>query len=255
MSTLQRHCDEIVTQTRMLVDAVQGADFTTPVPTCPEWHLGQLLRHLGGAHRQNERIVRTRATTPPSADASHPAADDDYADLLPWLVDGATRLVATLREAGPDRPVWVPVLTQGTTGFYARRMACETAVHRADAALAVGAGYSLDADVAVDAMDEWLELGALPMVMQLRPERRELLGPDRTVHLHATDTAAEWVVDLTGDAMTWRKAHEKSAVAVRAPVTDLLLLVYGRRSPSAEGIDVFGDANLLDFWLRRVAFG
>ena len=30
---------------------------------------------------------------------------------------------------------------------------------------------------------------------------------------------------LTGEH-TWRRAHEKAAVAVRAPLTDLLLLIY-----------------------------
>ena len=57
------------------------------------------------------------------------------------------------------------------------------------------------------------------------------------LHFHATDTepqaAAEWVVDLTGDAITWRRAHEKAAVVVRAPLTDLLLLIYKRRPPAA----------------------
>jgi hypothetical protein len=86
---------------------------------------------------------------------------------------------------------------------------------------------------------------------------RELLGPDRTVHLHATDTDAElhaeWVLDLTGEAITWRRAHEKSAVAVRGPITELLLMIYRRRAPA--GLDVLGDAALLEFWLERVPFG
>jgi hypothetical protein len=88
---------------------------------------------------------------------------------------------------------------------------------------------------------------------------RELIGPGRTVHLHATDTApeaaAEWVVDLTGEQIAWRRAHEKAAVAVRGPLTDLLLLVYKRRPARGAGIEVLGDAGLLDFWLERVSFG
>lgn len=102
------------------------------------------------------------------------------------------------------------------------------------------------------ALDEWMELGALPEMVELHPERRELLGPGRTLHLHATDTDdAEWVVDLTGDRVAWRRAHEKSAVAVRGPVVDLLLTAYGRQAPR----DVVGDRALLDFWLERVSFG
>ena len=97
------------------------------------------------------------------------------------------------------------------------------------------------------------------MHFELHPWMRELLGPGRTLHFHATDTdpedSAEWVVDLTGDALAWRRAHEKSAVAVRGPVVELLLLVYRRRSPLDGTVQVLGDADLLDFWLDRVSFG
>ncbi|HEY2286161.1 MAG TPA: hypothetical protein VGH88_10510, partial [Streptosporangiaceae bacterium] len=86
-----------------------------------------------------------------------------------------------------------------------------------------------------------------------------LLGPGRTLHFHATDTppeaAAEWVVDLTGDVITWRRAHEKAAVAVRGPLTELLLVIYKRRPVRGPGIDIIGDERLLDFWLERVSFG
>ena len=97
------------------------------------------------------------------------------------------------------------------------------------------------------------------MHFEVHPWMRELLGPGRTLHFHATDTrpedAAEWVVDLTGDGLAWRHAHEKSAVAVRGPVVELLLLAYRRRSPLDGTVEVFGDAGLLDFWLDRVSFG
>jgi len=39
-----------------------------------------------------------------------------------------------------------------------------------------------------------------------------------------------------------------------AGTTDLLLIVYKRRPPRGDGIEVFGDTALLDFWLERVSF-
>lgn len=45
--------------------------------------------------------------------------------------------------------------------------------------------------------------------------------------------AAEWVVDLTGDAIVWRRAHEQSAVAVRGPLTGLFLVIYQLMPPAA----------------------
>jgi hypothetical protein len=62
-------------------------------------------------------------------------------------------------------------------------------------------------------------------------------------------------MDLTGDVITWRRAHEKSAVAVRGPLTDLLLVIYRRIPARSEGIEILGDEQLLDFWLDKVSFG
>lgn len=255
-----RYCSEIVAQTELLTSAVEGADLTVAVPSCPGWNVGQLLRHLGGAQRWAEEIVRTRATGPTSdahfRDLSG-YADEDPAVVGPWLAEGAARLADTLRAAGPDTPLWTPV-PGGTTAFYARRFTHETVMHRADAVLAVGAEFGVARDVAVDAVDEWMELGSLPMHFEVHPVMRELLGAGRTLHFHATDTApddaAEWVVDLTGDAIVWRRAHEKAAVAVRGPLTDLLLLIYKRRPAHTEGVEILGDDKLLDFWLERVSF-
>ncbi|MEV8633666.1 maleylpyruvate isomerase family mycothiol-dependent enzyme [Streptosporangium sp. NPDC051023] len=256
-----RYCAEIVTQADLLRSAVAGADLTAPVPSCPDWNLGQLLRHIGYGHRWAEEIVRTRAAGPPSDEPLRDLSghtDEDPAELDPWLAEGAAQLADTLRTAGPGAEVWVPLPGEGTT-FWARRFAHETAIHRADAALAAGVEFTLEKEVALDTLNEWMELGSLPQMFEFHPERRELLGPGRTIHLHATDVepgaGAEWLVDLTGDVIVCRRAHEKAAVAVRGPLTSLLLVVYRRRPARGEGIDVTGDAQLLDFWLERSAFG
>ncbi|MEV8567346.1 maleylpyruvate isomerase family mycothiol-dependent enzyme [Streptomyces sp. NPDC051322] len=257
----ERQCAEIVVQTELLSSCISGADLTAPVPSCPGWNVGQLLRHLGGGQRWAEEVVRTRA--------AQPQADDHFRDLSaythedpavigPWLREGAAQLADTLRGAGPDVRLWTPV-PAGTTAFYGRRFLHETLMHRADATLALGAEFTVDEAVAVDAVDEWMELGSLPMHFEVHPWMRELPGPGRTLHLHATDTApelaAEWVVDLTGDSIDWRRAHEKAAVAVRGPLTELLLLIYKRSPATSADVEILGDAPLLDFWLERVSFG
>ncbi|MGH4035758.1 maleylpyruvate isomerase family mycothiol-dependent enzyme [Actinomycetota bacterium Odt1-20B] len=256
-----RQCAEIVAQAELLASRIAAADLTVPVPSCPGWNVGQLVRHLGGGQRWAEEMVRTRATEPAS-DAFFrdlaPYAHEDPTVLTPWLREGAEQLADTLRAAGPEAALWTPV-PGGTAAFYARRFTHETAIHRADAILALGERYTLDEAVAVDAFDEWLELGSLPRHFEVDPRMRELLGPGRTLHLHATDIApeagAEWVVDLTGDVITWRRGHEKCAVAVRGPLVELLLLVYRRRPAGNRTFEILGDAGLLGFWLDRVGFG
>jgi uncharacterized protein (TIGR03083 family) len=257
-----RYCAEIVAQAELLGAAIDGADMTVRVPSCPDWNVGQLIRHLGGAQRWAADMVRAGATEPSPDDHFRDVSAnvrEESAVLAPWLLDSATRLADTLRSAGPDAPVSTGPVPDGVAAFYARRFTHETAVHRADATLALDKAYRLERAVAIDGLDEWMELGSLPMHFELHPRMRELLGPGRTLHFHATDTrpedAAEWVVDLTGDALAWRRAHEKSAVAVRGPVVELLLLVYRRRSPLDATVEVLGNAELLDFWLDRVSFG
>ncbi|CAM5458434.1 Maleylpyruvate isomerase family mycothiol-dependent enzyme OS=Streptomyces antimycoticus OX=68175 GN=SANT12839_029930 PE=4 SV=1 [Streptomyces antimycoticus] len=267
--SFDRRCSEIVAQTQLLRGAIEGADLTRPVPTCPGWNVGQLLRHLGGTHRWAEEMVRTRATGA-LPDQHYPRSvavrrKEGAAEVAPWLVEGAELLAETLREAGPEcRSCGPRCRTSGRSPEGARTSTPavsthETALHRADAVLALGAEYTLDQEVALDGIDEWMALGSLPMHFEVHPWMRELLGPGRTLHFHATDTApevaAEWVVDLTGDAIIWRRAHEKAAVAVRGPLTDLLLIIYKRRPARSAGVEILGDEKLLDFWLERVSFG
>ncbi len=256
-----RYCSEIVAQTSLLTSALAGADLAVPVPTCPGWDVGRLLRHLGGAHRWAEETVRTRASEPPAEEFFGDLpdyTDKDLGFLGPWLNEGAGRLAATLRSAGPDARMWTPV-PGGTAAVYARRFTHEAAIHRADATLAVGAPYVIDAEVAIDAIDEWMEIVSLPMNLDEHPRLKELLEPGRTLHLHAIDAepeaGAEWLVDLTGDSISWRRSHEKAAVAVRGPLTELLLLIYRRRSADSADFEVIGEMALLNFWLDRVSFG
>jgi uncharacterized protein (TIGR03083 family) len=248
-------------QTEQLREVVRVTDPATAVPTCPGWTVAALVRHLAGGQRRAAAVVAARLGSRPDDTDVHGgdrAQEPSPAELDAELAQSSAALVAAFREAGPDAPVQTP-FGHGTAASFARRRAHETAVHRADATLAAGLPYALDAEVAVDALDEWLELASLPQMLDLFPARRALLGPGRTVHLHATDTPAEldaeWVVDLTGAVPSWRRAHEKSAVAVRGPVAELVLVVYGRRRVDDTAAEVFGDRALLDTWLAATPFG
>ncbi|MEU9659097.1 maleylpyruvate isomerase family mycothiol-dependent enzyme [Streptomyces chartreusis] len=252
--TFERHCDEIVSQTERLTAQVRGADLTAPVVTCPGWNLGQLLRHVGGDHRWAEEIVRTRATGPVPDDLVNDLdayADEDAAVLVPWLTEGAEQLSAALRAAGPDALAWNPSADRSApVAFWARRMTYETVVHRADAALATGARFDLDGELAVEAVEEWLEYSTFPEAFEPRPDLPDMLGPGRTLHFDATD-AGEWIVDLTGERPAWRTGADGAAATARGPVTDLLLYFYKRPAPAVE---TKGDTALLDLWRTRAGF-
>jgi uncharacterized protein (TIGR03083 family) len=259
-----RYCDAIELEVRRLRDVVtSGADLSATVPTCPDWSLERLVRHTGGALRWVELIVRTRARENVHDEQvpllEGPAAEGDPAALDAWLAETGEMLVAALREAGPDTKVWAWA-GDLSSGFWARRMTHELVIHRADATLAAGLPYEVAPDVAADAIDEWL--GIIEFVQRTRPHdaaAAELRGPGRSIRLHATDTPpeldAEWVVELTEEGVVWRRDHEKATVALRGPLTDILLAFY-RRLPLDDGrLEVLGERELLDFWLERATFG
>ncbi|MEU3932031.1 maleylpyruvate isomerase family mycothiol-dependent enzyme [Streptomyces sp. NPDC029044] len=261
--TLDRYCDEIAHQVGLLRQVVtSGADLSGTVPTCPDWSLEELVRHTGGALRWAELMVRTRAEEEVPEErvpgVAGPEAVGDAAALDAWLAETGERIVATLREAGPDAKVWGWAGIQ-TSGFWARRMTHEITVHRADAALAAGAAYEVAPEVAADAIDEWLQI--VEYVQRTEPQDvvGELVGPGRSIHLHATDTGAElnaeWLVELTEDGVRWRRGHEKATVALRGPLTLVLLAFYRRLPLDAEGLEVLGERELLEFWLERATFG
>lgn len=57
-----RYCDEIARQVAQLrAVVISGTDLGATVPTCPDWSLEDLVRHMGGALRWVDTLVRTRA--------------------------------------------------------------------------------------------------------------------------------------------------------------------------------------------------
>ncbi|TXS53838.1 maleylpyruvate isomerase family mycothiol-dependent enzyme [Streptomyces sp. uw30] len=256
-----RYCDEIAHQVGLLRSVVtSGADLSATVPTCPEWSLEQLVRHTGGALRWVELMVRTRAEEeiPEEKVPGGEGPEGDAAALDAWLAETGEMVVGTLREAGPDAKVWgwAGVLN---AGFWARRMTHEITIHRADATLAAGLPYEVAADVAADAIDEWLEIVEWAQRTVPDDPARELRREGSSIHLHATDNPpdvdAEWLIDVSEDVIAWRRGHEKATVALRGPLTPVLLAFYRRLPLDSPELEVLGERELLEFWLERATFG
>lgn len=253
-----RYVKEIARQAALLCDHLAGADLGRPVPTCPGWNLAQLTQHVGEELRWLDRLVGTRATGPIDETAMRelsPVPTRGAGTTGAWIVEGADGLVATLRAAGPDAPVWTP-LPHGRVVFFARRFAHEGLMHRVDAALALGVPFDVEPDLAVDALAEWMELGAQPEMFAFHPERRGLLGPGRMLRITATDVDspdATWLVDLTGELMEHRPGTDEPAAAeARGPVRDVVLALY--RRAAADTLDVSGDHALFERWVELSSF-
>jgi uncharacterized protein (TIGR03083 family) len=242
----------LIAQNRALADLIRVADPDTPVPTCPNWMLRQLVTHVGRGDRWAATIVGQRAESvvdPRTVPDGKPPADPG--DAADWLIGGVRLLIDAVDGVGPETSVWT-FLGPRPAAWWLRRRLHETAVHRADAALALNAPFDLPADVAADGVSEWLSL----LADWPQPELR--LEGDTTMHLHATDdelgAAGEWMVrGGGGGGIEWEPGHAKGTVAVRGAAVDLLLALMRRIPAGGPRVQVLGDAAVFERWLARTA--
>lgn len=246
----------LLDENRAFGELVRSGDPELAIPTCPEWNLTQLFRHVGRGHRWAAQIVADRlehALDPREVVDGKPPADPDAA--IDWLHDGAQRVLDAIAGIGPDNPAWT-FLGPRPAVWWLRRRLHEATVHRADAALALGADFSWSPELAADGISEWLDL------VTARPGRdgQSLLAGGQSVHLHATDdglgSAGEWTISRSADtgALSWSHEHGKGSVALRGPARDLFLAVMRRVAVADTDIAVFGDAAVWQDWAEHTAF-
>lgn len=243
--TPDRATDLAVAEIRRLGDLCVDVDPGTPVPSCPGWDVGALLRHTGSVNRWAATMVARSSQERLTRDGVDWDEPEDPAALAAWVREGAEFVDARFRGADPSTPMWAWGWPK-TAAFWPRRMVHETGVHRADAEYALGRSPAFDAEVAVDGVEELLD--NLPHAAYFRPGVAELTGTGEAVAFVAPE--ASWTIRLQPDGFEWRRdAADADAALSAASASDLLLTLYGRRSPAAG--EVTGDASLVERWLEK----
>ncbi|MBM9618177.1 maleylpyruvate isomerase family mycothiol-dependent enzyme [Streptomyces zhihengii] len=245
------YIDTLRREGELLADAAERAGEHAPVPTCPGWTTGDLVRHTSTFHRWAARIVAGSLPGPVPEDPA-PGVPTGT-DLWPWFRDGHAALLRTLEAAGPAADCWTflpgapPPLT-----FWARRQAHETAVHRVDAESARrGELTPLDAAFAADGIDELLTGFHARTRSRVRTERPRTLRVRPT----DTDTGPVWTVRLSADAppRAERSADGPADCELSGPAQTLYLLLWNRLPLDAAAVT--GDRALADLWRRTSGIG
>ena len=126
--------------------------------------------------------------------------------------------------------------------------------------MSLGVEPVISRGTSIDGIDELLD--NLPHSRYFAPNVENLRGAGESIHLHCTDEPSpddddaapgEWMIHLAPEGFGWEHHHGKGTVAVRAPSTDLLLLVYGRRPLADQRYTVFGEGSVMDSWLLNSA--
>jgi uncharacterized protein (TIGR03083 family) len=228
-----------------MIDAGRAAGLDAPVPTCEGWDVRRLFQHLAKVHQRTEAVVRTGADAPPRS-SEFPRFSDDEA-LFDQFADTLDRLCVTLEIADPQGPSWNFTHLPQVNSFWLRRMVHETTLHRVDAELAAGRAPSrLTHDHAADGIDELVTV-LMPNVF---PHKEADLTA--TVHLHCTDLPGEWLITFADGVMSTTRDHGKGDLALRGPAVGIYLWAWGRQSVEDAGLEVLGDAALLDAWAPLV---
>lgn len=222
-------------------ETLAGVPMDAPVPGCPDWTAADLWWHLTEVQDFWRFLVAARATAPDAYPDPVRPADDELAAAY---VAGLDELIATLAATPDDVEVW-SWTPDHRAGWVVRRMAHEAAAHLGDAQQTAGQDASMDAELASDGIDEFLEFFA-GHARQAKPDD-PLRG---SVHLHCTDVAGEWfVVDGPDGGLITTREHAKGDCALRGSASDLIFALW-RRLP-LERIDVIGDAELAARFIDR----
>lgn len=229
--------DRFDTEHEAFLDACERAGVGAAVPSCPGWTVGDLLYHLYEVQYLWNRVTSERRDSFEGMQMPARPADEQLVGLVRGEHAG---YAAMLRAFPAETPISTWTGPQQLS-WLIRRMAQETAVHRVDAELASGVAMPIDATLASDGIDEFLEYF-------LNVHHGAVGG---SVHIHCTDVAGEWTIRETTDGFEVSREHAKGDCAIRGTAHDILMALW-RRAPLSN-CDVVGDVAVAERFVASSA--
>jgi uncharacterized protein (TIGR03083 family) len=239
MSSDLNYLDAIGVDGRRLAGFAEQ-DTSVRVPSCPDYDVEGLLTHVGWVYAFV--TAQLRSTDPASPAPIGPEGTrSDEEPLGEWFNARFDALTEALGEVGTDVAMWSFGKDQ-SSGFYHRRMAHESAIHRwdGDHALNPESAAPIDRLMAIDGVDEIAEVSLAGGL-----GRDGAVAPAGSMHLHATDGDGEWSFELIDGEISMTHEHTKGDAAVRGTASDLFLFIWGR---GREDCELFGDESVADQW-------
>lgn len=229
--------------------AVAATNLTAPVPSCPGWTVGDLARHVGQVYLHKTLSMRDGAEPDPWPPRE--LADEEPLALLDRTYAG---LIAEFAARKPQDPAGSWYTPDPTVGFWIRRMAQETVIHRIDAELGTGEPVApVPADLAVDGIDELFKVFVAYSVAEWGDYFTDILGasPGRTYTIRAAEAA--WRIRTGLGLFTVEDGPGDAApdVTVSGSPADVLRWAWNREAAGEpSGVTVVGAAEAIEE-LRR----
>jgi uncharacterized protein (TIGR03083 family) len=229
----------------LMLAAARVADPAAPVPTCPGWTADDLAHHVAQVYLHKAEAIRLRAWPQPWPPERGPES------AAVTLATSWAALTAQLDARDPSDPAKTWYEPDQTVGFWIRRMAQETVIHRIDAQLAAEQPVTpIPADLADDCVDEvltvFLDHGS-------KAWTDDFAGAFDVVDSRMVEIASparSWLVVATGSGVdVTDSAQGTPAARVEGDAESLARWLWNRGG--AGGVTVSGDESLVD-QLRRL---
>ncbi len=138
-----------------LVAAIAPRGLDLPIPVCPGWDVRQVVAHLATVY--DHKVMAIRLGRRP--EQGEWVTDEPFPkSTVEWFEDEHAKVLAELAAHEPTDPAWTWWEPDQTVGFWYRRMALETVVHRVDVETQFGPHSAIDEALAVDGIDEVLTI-------------------------------------------------------------------------------------------------
>lgn len=230
--------------------AVAEGHLDARVPSCPDWTVADLVRHVAEAYQHKTESIRRGEKPqpwPPDLSTEEPIAllDRSLADLL-----------AEFEAHDPADRAWTWFPDDQSVGFWIRRMAQETVIHRVDGELAADEITAIPADLAVDGIDEVLVIflgwDSFDTLKQAGPEEWPGLDQADGRVIQIAAGGKEWSVRPTPAGVEVSPGGTPdAAVSVTGDPADVLLWLW--RRGDGHRLTVAGDRGLADYLHEQMA--
>jgi uncharacterized protein (TIGR03083 family) len=219
-----------------LREAASGS-LDLPVPSCPDWTVADLVRHVAVVYQHKTECIRQGELPkpwPPPATGEDPIEEYDRS---------LTGLLAEFDQHEPADHAATWYDPDQSVGFWIRRMAQETVIHRVDAELAISDVTAIPTDLALDGIDEVLGIFlGWASIEEIRHEGSEVWpalarADGQAVVIRADDSA--WTVRPSPSGVEVSAVGREPVATVAGDPVDVFLWLWRRAGD--EKLTVQGD--------------
>jgi uncharacterized protein (TIGR03083 family) len=235
----------------LFASAAERGELSVRIAPCPDWDMGDLVRHLGMIHLwaaanvafpesdwlDVEELPDLVRYWPDLTGESGQYPDD--AKLVDWYRDTLANLIEVLKSAPADVAAFTFLPAPTPLTMWARRQASEIAIHRFDAEQARGITSHFTPHFATDMLDELLT-GFAPRPRPLNIERPQV------IHVHTEDTNDHWYLSMGPEDTEASREGDAADLTLTGTAANLYVLLWNRTPDSS--INMSGDTDLMNLW-------